>query len=651
MNKKEWSLFKKKEEITEEKEYSLSSNSKENSKENGIFSFSGEKLEPLKFSNGKTQEDVVHEVLDAIEKGNKTIFIHGVCGTGKSAIALNLARHFKKSSIVVPIKSLQNQYEKDYTQDKFILKENGNRLKIAVVKGRNNFKCIFSGGNADDDELPCKIEIREKNMNFIKDYIEKNPYARKEDFSSIEDVRRMSVAPACPYWSPLLPSDANSKALEKARKKTYMACSDVEYALFKRSPGCGYYEQFESYIDADVLIFNSQKYLLEAAMGRKPKTEIEIIDECDEFLDNFSNERTINLSRLLFSVSNLSAKREQREILKDIIYKVNSVIYGNLKENEPEKISGITKELIDAIIENPYLAEDDEDNYYNNVFEIAKSFESILDETYFSVSGSSNSANEKSRNKGLFEQEEKKDNFYLSLVSINLAKKFSKIQEMSNVLVLMSGTLHSEDVLRNIFGLKDMKVIDAETKFPGTISKFRTGLEKNCKHENLKNGNVKRSEYLKALSCCIANASEPILIHVTSFYDLPNQLEKAEYKVDNLLTREKLKLIQGQENREIENFKQGKTKVLFTTKCSRGVDFPGNQCNSVIITRYPYPDTESLFWKILRKEKPNEFLEFYFDKARRELLQKIYRAVRSSKDHVVLFSPDSRVLDASLFGK
>ena len=49
-------------------------------------------LEPKKFSNNKTQEDIVKEVLEAVEQGNKIIFIHGVCGSGKSAIALNIAK-------------------------------------------------------------------------------------------------------------------------------------------------------------------------------------------------------------------------------------------------------------------------------------------------------------------------------------------------------------------------------------------------------------------------------------------------------------------------------------------------------------------------------------------------------------------------------
>jgi len=40
-------------------------------------------LEPLCFSNDKSQEEVVKEVLNAVKEGHKIIFIHGICGTGK----------------------------------------------------------------------------------------------------------------------------------------------------------------------------------------------------------------------------------------------------------------------------------------------------------------------------------------------------------------------------------------------------------------------------------------------------------------------------------------------------------------------------------------------------------------------------------------
>ena len=40
-------------------------------------------LKPLVFSNGKSQEDIVREVLESIKQGYKIIFIKGMCGTGK----------------------------------------------------------------------------------------------------------------------------------------------------------------------------------------------------------------------------------------------------------------------------------------------------------------------------------------------------------------------------------------------------------------------------------------------------------------------------------------------------------------------------------------------------------------------------------------
>ena len=57
-----------------------------------LFDKNDNYLEPFKFSNGKTQLDVVKEVIEAINEGHKIIFIHGFCGTGKSSIALNIEK-------------------------------------------------------------------------------------------------------------------------------------------------------------------------------------------------------------------------------------------------------------------------------------------------------------------------------------------------------------------------------------------------------------------------------------------------------------------------------------------------------------------------------------------------------------------------------
>jgi Rad3-related DNA helicase len=651
-----WSLYKRKE--GEDPLETLGEN---------LFACSGEPLEPLKFSNNKTQADVVKEVLDAIEAGNKIIFIKGVCGTGKSAIALNLARHFKKTSIVVPIKSLQQQYEQDYTKKMFIQKKDKQKLNIAVIKGRNNFSCPYMGGTADGENLPCTIELREKNMEQIKKYIEKNDHVSKFDFQTVSDVRRMSVAPSCPYWSPLLPSEVSSKSLEKAHKKSYPTVSGKDFALFHRKKGCAYNDQYTSYADADVLIFNSMKYLIETSIGRKPKTDLDIIDECDEFLDNFANEKRINLNRLVSALSSLFPEtREKKLAIKDLIFLANEVIFdapeniqqSQFKESEPIKVASTKMlPLIQKIIENPYLAEDEENNYYNYAFETAKSFEHLIPETYVSfekVSEQQNIPDQNQRQTGIFGEPKIKspqqDTVFASLVSINLAQKFREIIDANNILVLMSGTLHSEKILRDIFGLKEFKTIEAELEMPGTITKYRTGLEKNCKYANFQSGQVTRRQYLKALSCCIKNAEEPTLVHVSSFGDLPSEIEKQEYDIDNVPSKEELKQMQNNKNSKnpVDKFTSGEIDLLFTTKCSRGVDFPGDKCKSIILTKYPYPNISSLFWKILKKEQPDKFMDFYLDKAKRELIQKIARGVRFKGDHVLLLSPDERILNAWL---
>ena len=509
-----------------------------------------------------------------------------------------------------------------------------------MIKGRNNFQCPFIGGKADATDLPCDIEFREKNMDKILKFIGMNPHVKKTDFTTLTDVRRMSVAPACPYWSPLIPSEIKSPSLEDARKIKYMTVSGKEYALFQRRKGCGYYDQYEAYATADVLIFNSMKYLLEMAIGRKPKTDLDIIDECDEFLDNFADERKININRLVSSLSNLfPPSSEERDAIKDLVFLANKLTQENVTGVEKIKKT-LMHDLFEKILANPYIAEGEDNNYYNQVFEIVKSFEKLVDETYVSYDRVGPEI------KPLFGRAEQ--SLVVNLVSINLAQKFKEIVDGNNVLVLMSGTLHSEEVLRDVFGLKSFKVIDAETQMPGTISKYRVGLEKNCKYENFKSGAVTREQYLRALSACVANAKTPTLIHVSSFGDLPTEDEKRHFSISNVISKEKLIEMQNSSSDQVGKFKRGEIDVLFSTKCARGVDFPGEECNSVIITKYPYPNIQGLFWQILKKENPNKFMEFYLDKARRELVQKIARAVRFKGDHVLLLSPDSRVLDGKV---
>lgn len=632
--------------------------------ENGKF------LEPLRFSNGKTQEDVVKEVLDAINSGEKVIFIHGMCGTGKSAIALNIARNLGKSSVVVPGKNLQQQYKKDYENEKYLLKNNNEKLKISVITGRNNHKCkflednknaiplikreinaklhdIFAGKkeeinetisndiSADNGNIPCKIEIKEKNIHRIKQYLKQNKRVNIKNFEKISDVKRMSIAPVCPYWSPVIP-DEYEVNLDNVKKKKYLGLKNTNFIFYQRKPGCPFYEQFNSFIESDVIVFNSLKYKLESALNRKPLTEVEIIDECDEFLDSFSNQRSINLERLQNSLTNAIVSEEDSfeqineiiEILKHL--KRDLRISNAISSDEiiPLKETGIYDLFNIFLKSSDFMNEIDEESYVYDVERSARMFEEFLEDSYVTFN-------------------KKDENLIANVVTINLAKKFKEMKEKNKVIVLMSGTLHSDEVLKEVFGLENYKVIEAENKQPGIINIKKTGLEMDCKYSNFSSGKHTREEYLKALDKCLEVAQKPTLIHVNAFIDLPDEFESEKFDLKNLISRDKLKEMQGEDKEGflISEFKTGQKKVLFSTRCARGVDFPGEQCNSIIFTKYPNPNVQDAFWKILSRTNPNQYWSFYRDKAKRELLQKVYRGLRFEEDKVELLSPDSRVLD------
>ncbi len=656
-------------------------------------------LPPMKFSNGKTQETVVDEVLSEIKKGTKVIFIKGLCGTGKSAIALNIARQLGRASIVVPIKNLQKQYERDYTNEKYLIKNIDNslnsnklngkfsnnslkkksdsineetydkKLKISSITGRQNFECPFlkeeptsvkpekkernlsldifdspikklensfkkEDSSCDNDSLPCKIKFKSKNSQLIRKYLRKNPKVNSS-ILAIEEIKRFSIAPVCPYWSPIIPAEIDLKRiLDDAKLINYKGLDNKEYSIYQRKKGCPYYNQFLSYTNSDVLIFNSSNYKIELSMGRKPETDIEIIDECDEFLDSFSNNEKISFKRLESEIPYILPETDSAKRAIDEIIRLSKEIQINFKsknlEDENEiiplkqtKIYDLLKIFLDSSLLNS--VESDEENYCFHIEKVGKTFENSFEDTYVT-----------------FYKNE--DSLIAELVTINLEKKFQEVLDKSNSLVFMSGTLHSEEILKNLFGIKNFITIDAETKFPGEIIPVKTGFEINCNYRNLRSSETTRETYLRALNRCIDKAKTPCLIHVTSFYDLPTEIEQEKFGL-SLMSREKLKEIQNKdkENKLIDSFKRGKISYFYTTRSSRGVDFPGEMCNSIVLTKYPYPNVNSTFWKILRKVKPEYYNSFYKDKSEREFLQKIYRALRYKDDKVYLLSPDSRV--------
>jgi Rad3-related DNA helicase len=597
------------------------------------------RLEPLKFTNGKTQEDVVREVVDLAKK-HKVIFIHGTCGSGKSAIALNIARVMGQASIVVPIKTLQRQYEEDYITNKWLRKADGKKMKIAMITGRDNHDSIISPGlSCADPSLPENIKITEKNYGKIMDYVRQNPFLSHVSnlVLDLENVRRFTVAAANPYWSPILPAEFEFKALTDAKRIRYMGVDRKEHIFYHRKNGCSYYDQYLAYVNADVTIFNAAKYKAEMSLGRKPLTEVDIIDEADEFLDEFFQQDELNLTRLLASARGFSP---DSNLAKNSLNKIKNWIE---LEEQNKRATGVKEDVVFHISETKIgeillelnLSLDleseitlDELNYLNKAVETAHAFENALDKLYLTY------------------RKNDEGNLIARLVSTDISGKFKDLLAKTKTLVLMSGTLHSDNIIKNIFEIPDFKVVRAEELNFGSTEIIATGKEFDCKYSNFTSSKHSREDYLNALSKCIEKAIQPTLVHVNAFKDLPSEEEIASLGLKMLESSEKVKADQREdkEGLAISKFKQGLTKTLFTTRCTRGIDFPGAMCNSVVFTKYPNPNMSDTFWKVLQKTHPTFYWEFYKDKAWRGFLQRIYRALRSPYDHVKILSPDIRVL-------
>jgi Rad3-related DNA helicase len=623
----------------------------------------GKILEPLQFSNGKTQADVVSEVKKLIEDGTKVVFIEGVCGSGKSAMALHLARELGKASLVVPVKALQRQYEEDYCSGgKKIVGRDGKPLKIAMITGRENHDSVIQPGvSCADPRLPDTVKLIEKNAALLREFYEDNPLIQaKHDVVDWKQLKRMSVAPANPYWSPIVGSEIELKQLSDATPKKYRGLNGREFVFYHRKKGCSYFDQYQAYFDADVLVFNAAKYLIEVALDRKPATKIDIIDEADAFLDSFATQQSLDLTRLAGALRSLVSESpevrglvdealemirldEQRVRTLGLVHAGSIVPFGETLLRKVFAVLGHQEVEADILV--------DEQSYGNHALEVVKSFAGALDQTFVRYAKEGGfgtdeaSSSDASRPRTYDRSGGEGESLVAELVTTHVAEQFALLAGKVDALVLMSGTLHSKDVLEDVYGIKEYAIVQAETQQPGTMEIVRTGKEFDCKWRDLKD---RRQDYVEALRACVLKADRPTLVQVHAYEDLPSAAEKDGLGVQEVIHREALRDQQNGDKtgRLVSLFKSGMNDLLFSTKCSRGVDFPGEQCRSVIFTKYPNPNVRGVFWQVLEKTHPDQYWSLYRDKAHREFVQRLSRALRKKDDFVRVLSPDLRVLTA-----
>jgi Rad3-related DNA helicase len=553
----------------------------------------GKPLRPLEYSNGKSQLDVVNEVNDSFSN-SKFVLLDGICGTGKSPIALHCCANFGKSIIVVPTKHLQDQYFHDYSKKMSIP-----GLKIQFLKGRSNFKCMHEDGKVDCSlqTLPCIARMKggEKRHETCK----------------------------CNFWSPIYPPDVAQNILDDKKAHGVANIDIKEYqsptgtrCQVVRTPACGYHAQYFSFWDdTNVIAMNSK--IWELMISKKPATELEVIDEYDEYFDS------------LYFDEILSPFRISKFYPTEVDAKVNKPLSDLYKEK-----MGLVNEIANLV------SSKDEDGVWNYISEMREFFLDVMrqHEGDLSIEGFVNRLGVclENRQECDVDFEERSFGTEEGALHIIMPNPFVVIQRLfrnSKRVLLMSATPHSDKVLSSFFHI-DPKAVRAEPIQPGTLFLIRSDMMY-VNHRNWSNPEFKERYYdaYRGILNSIPKGDRT-LIQSHSLKYSGQMAKEFEIKVDSSQSD----LYGGRGS--FGEWMNGDFRTLISTKCKRGIDLKDDLCRNIVIDKMPYPDRNDRKFKSIEKRFPSMFNEIYNDIARRSLIQLIARGLRHKDDWVRVYTPD-----------
>lgn len=546
-----------------------------------------EKLEPIRYSTGLNQVDVIENILEAFE-GNSMVYLKGVVGSGKSVIGIRTALEMGGGVVSVPTKMLSKQYRSDYSKGEkyFFLDGLDKKADIDMVQGRGNFQCPYLEREkphwpewkktCQGRSLPCT-----------------RPLGKEES--------RLDAINDCPWGGCTLPPEV-SEVFTSGRQYEGLNGS-WSIVLRKGADGkeCPYWSQFRSYRTADVVAMNSAKFKIETWIKRLPQVPLAVIDEGDLFLDNICSKVVLSerkITKLKNEIDEWGSERLARLLKEeDFRWEDNISIEGLKKE-----VDRIWSDLLEENI---------------HPFECVELFRDFLEELdlenrlYWNLS-------KISRHKDQCSYEDKRDednprvNFFIANPAPLLDDLIDSLK--ANVL-MMSATAPSKSVLSDVFGITPT-IIKGETKFPGKLICRKTGREKEVNHDKWKKDSFRRI-YDWARDDILKKMKKPgfVPVHATKY--LPDHVDEREL---------------------VSNTELEEDGVSYSTKMSRGADLP--EMESICLLKYPYPSLGDPLIQAVRKKLGRDFWKYYRDMSRREFVQQVGRIMRSPDAVKEFHSPD-----------
>ncbi len=418
-------------------------------------------LEPRRYSSGKAQTDLIEEIIEAFDD-NDIVFLRATVGSGKSVIGIRTILEFGRGVVSVPTKVLSDQYAASYEKDKYFLKGDGSHAKMGILKGRRNFRCMYSAEKGRESScagstFPCTRPL-----------------------SKEAGERRVDAIKQCPYWGFIFQSGWAS-SIKDAVKLPYEGI--LGKWVWCKKGECPYWKQFQAYVSSDALVMNSMKWAAEVCIGRLPRMPITIIDEADEWLDSLAVKLVLTQKRMDWVQGKIEREEELSEKLRE---KWAGAIGG--KEG-PLEMAEFLAEVLEEIDETSG--------------ELYWKLKSLLEH----------------RDHVEWEIRENSITYFIPDPKIVLKRLIDRV---GGKWLLMSATVQSEKVLEEVFGITPT-FVEGETGFPGVLVQRRLGKEEAVNYRKWADEKF-RKKYWRMLSMMMRKAKRPGFIPVHAFKYLPPKL-------------------------------------------------------------------------------------------------------------------------------
>lgn len=470
--------------------------------------------------------------------------------------------------------------------------------------------------------------------------------------------------------------DRIKERLKCSKIEYYKAVNEEDYGVFIRdetdkegkfcSPVCPYYQQFYSYVNSDVIVMNDAKWNIETRIGRKPLTQVEIFDEGDYWLDRQSE--TIEIKRYLIDkIYPFDDKIKQ--IKANTLFIFDNFFNKLVKEvnNKKENIVDAKeyKELFLTIAKciNQYLKYSEDERYEEILIELATIIKYIDRASLSYVQGK--------------REETKIIKVYIPYPD-NILKELFKLS--SKNIIITSGTMHSNFVLSNLFGINannyNVHILDGRKDSPGKLFciKPQTGLARVT--YSAYQSPVFKEHYNKTLNYILdqlkividkktGKQGEGKILVLTPakkyadgirnrpdvFVDFAKEKIKEDettkaiintslndYVDNTLIDIRKIKPTDIQLDGDVYRTPQ---QIIISTRLVRGADLRDDKCRAIVMTKWPTPDvSDGYFQALLKRFGEKIYWAIIQDKAEREAIQYVSRGLRHDNDWEFFSSPD-----------